>query len=534
MRIMKSDELKEAMKESPKRYTNPFLSDEENEKVNFWNDQELEHSHIKDGLINNCEGDKFRNSLAPCNVPSEFCVKETELYTDKNVMECELPELLVCYKEGVFHVKDICMDEGIPDGESVMFDENNNEILKHERLIFSPTEDYYMESKLCSGTNGKIDRDLPIVEPTYDCMNFEGIQDKLIEKNSDVFSETKIDADLTVPLPVSDQRNMITDTDIQNEDLQNSIPDKDYEDSDLIAAGRINDCGNAKNISTDMDFQNHNLNLIPVKDYEDAAAKECGISEEVSDSVVPNELKNMSKDDSDNEDGTSTCAPEKLNFSPESDAPPKAAESHGPDVKSSGDLLDNASTEQVVSNSVYLQQERPLPSLKSLLEAIRQQSRQSPTEEICKSTNISNDITMDDGNKCLDLIDGKPELSSSFHKVENLECVNGHSRESDGAPKLHDLDSDNAALVNLVHHGQGESSFSVAGPVSGLITYSGPIAHSGNISHRSDSSTTSTRSFAFPILPNEWNSSPVRMAKADRRRLRKSRGWRHGLLCCRF
>lgn len=80
----------------------------------------------------------------------------------------------------------------------------------------------------------------------------------------------------------------------------------------------------------------------------------------------------------------------------------------------------------------------------------------------------------------------------------------------------------------------GESSFSMAGPVSSLITYSGPIAYSGNLSLRSDGSTTSTRSFAFPVLHNEWNSSPVRMAKADRRIFRRHRGWRHGLLCCRF
>ncbi|XP_047342427.1 uncharacterized protein LOC124945939 [Impatiens glandulifera] len=78
----------------------------------------------------------------------------------------------------------------------------------------------------------------------------------------------------------------------------------------------------------------------------------------------------------------------------------------------------------------------------------------------------------------------------------------------------------------------GESSF---GPVSGLITYSGPISYAGSISIRSDSSTTSARSFAFPVLQCEWNSSPVRMVKADRRHYRRHRGWwKHGLLCCRF
>ncbi|KAK8260065.1 hypothetical protein V6Z12_D13G097500 [Gossypium hirsutum] len=85
-----------------------------------------------------------------------------------------------------------------------------------------------------------------------------------------------------------------------------------------------------------------------------------------------------------------------------------------------------------------------------------------------------------------------------------------------------------------LQNGNGESSFSAAGPLTGLISYSGPIAYSGNLSLRSDSSTTSTRSFAFPILQSEWNSSPVRMAKADRRQYRRHRGWRQGFLCCRF
>ncbi|CAN1152310.1 hypothetical protein LINPERHAP2_LOCUS18675 [Linum perenne] len=60
------------------------------------------------------------------------------------------------------------------------------------------------------------------------------------------------------------------------------------------------------------------------------------------------------------------------------------------------------------------------------------------------------------------------------------------------------------------------------------------IPHPGSISMRSDSSTTSTRSFAFPVLQNEWNSSPVRMAKADRRLLRKHRRWKQRILCCKF
>lgn len=90
----------------------------------------------------------------------------------------------------------------------------------------------------------------------------------------------------------------------------------------------------------------------------------------------------------------------------------------------------------------------------------------------------------------------------------------------------------------LGRHDLGESSFSVAGPASGSITYSGPIAYSGSLSLRSlsirsDSSTTSARSFAFPVLQSEWNSSPVRMARSDRRQLGKDKSWGR-FLCCKF
>lgn len=66
--------------------------------------------------------------------------------------------------------------------------------------------------------------------------------------------------------------------------------------------------------------------------------------------------------------------------------------------------------------------------------------------------------------------------------------------------------------------------------------YSGPIPYSGSISLRSTSSTASTQSFAFPILAQEWNSSPVRMAKPDKRQLRKQNHSKMKMccICCKF
>ncbi|XP_019091444.1 PREDICTED: uncharacterized protein LOC104740021 [Camelina sativa] len=85
-------------------------------------------------------------------------------------------------------------------------------------------------------------------------------------------------------------------------------------------------------------------------------------------------------------------------------------------------------------------------------------------------------------------------------------------------------------------NGFGERSFSEAEPGLAHISYSGLISVSGNISVRSDGSTVSGSSFAFPLLQSEWNSSPVRMAKPEKTKLRKEKGWRHYslLLCCRF
>ncbi|XP_076953601.1 uncharacterized protein LOC143627724 [Bidens hawaiensis] len=115
----------------------------------------------------------------------------------------------------------------------------------------------------------------------------------------------------------------------------------------------------------------------------------------------------------------------------------------------------------------------------------------------------------------------KPTIASGPELPLNTESALNH----------HDSASNNLAAVA---RGGSDSSFSMAGPVSGLVTYSGPITAYGNISHRSDESNASVRSFAFPILPNEWNSSPIRMAKADPKQSRKHRGWRQAFICCGF
>ncbi|CAA7039308.1 unnamed protein product [Microthlaspi erraticum] len=141
-------------------------------------------------------------------------------------------------------------------------------------------------------------------------------------------------------------------------------------------------------------------------------------------------------------------------------------------------------------------------------------------------------------------IDGREESATKEAKTEepkadSLRYISSEMAEPKN-PLLNDVLEDSDDHQHLfsgnLQNGSVESIFSEEESGFTHITYSGPISVSGSISVRSDGSTVSSRSFAFPILESEWNSSPVRMVKAEKRPIRKKKGWRHYslLLCCRF
>uniref|UniRef100_A0A7N0T5V2 Uncharacterized protein n=2 Tax=Kalanchoe fedtschenkoi TaxID=63787 RepID=A0A7N0T5V2_KALFE len=122
--------------------------------------------------------------------------------------------------------------------------------------------------------------------------------------------------------------------------------------------------------------------------------------------------------------------------------------------------------------------------------------------------------------------DKKPEAPSIPSSLDS-----GPFRASDDKKTLPDIPANAVQL----QHDPLESSFASMNPYPPLVSYSGQIPFSGSMSLRSESSVaTSNRSFAFPVLQTEWNASPVKMAKANRRQLRKQGRWRHTLLCCNF
>ncbi|XP_075522222.1 uncharacterized protein LOC142555296 isoform X2 [Primulina tabacum] len=156
---------------------------------------------------------------------------------------------------------------------------------------------------------------------------------------------------------------------------------------------------------------------------------------------------------------------------------------------------------------------------------------------LAQCASIKDNATGDAQEQSIDVKNEDSDRSSDVILVQhgnNKDMENEMTRDGRGIEQ-HSINhghknSDEVSVVSQLRHDEGESSFTAAG----LITFSGPIANSGSLSLRSDGSAASGRSFAFPILQSEWNSSPVRMAKADRRHFRKQKGWRSGLLCCRF
>lgn len=87
-----------------------------------------------------CNGSDSRDSSSLCNGASDFFETDKNLFTDKNVLECELPELEVCYKEINCQIlKDICIDEGRPEEDINVIESCKDENTGH--LFPQPPDD---------------------------------------------------------------------------------------------------------------------------------------------------------------------------------------------------------------------------------------------------------------------------------------------------------------------------------------------------------------------------------------------------------
>ncbi|XP_051148425.1 uncharacterized protein LOC127263448 [Andrographis paniculata] len=195
--------------------------------------------------------------------------------------------------------------------------------------------------------------------------------------------------------------------------------------------------------------------------------------------------------------------------------------SHG-NENSADDVTEEGSTQKDETNvgkRLPLQEFGTRSFLRSFLDS---------TDVDCKKC-LSREVSCDSAQSNKLHYNSKVESGSiTFNFSANRRAENAESEEKNGH------EEEGHALFPMSHSFRkfdfGESSFSA----NGLVHCSDPVPFSGSISHRSDSSATSARSFAFPILQPEWDSSPVRMTEADRRNFRKHKGWRSGLPCCYF
>lgn len=87
--------------------------------------EEAAHS-VMDGQTANGIEEESKDSETS-TVPHTF-ESDLKSFTDKNVVECELPDFVVCYKESnTPHVKDICVDEGVHEENKILIESSKDE-----------------------------------------------------------------------------------------------------------------------------------------------------------------------------------------------------------------------------------------------------------------------------------------------------------------------------------------------------------------------------------------------------------------------
>lgn len=106
-------------------------------------DSESSDTNVKDGELSRSNEDGTSDCRSPFVAALDLFEGDKSSYTDKNVLEYERPELIVCYKEINYHVvKDICIDEGMPANRRVLLDISEDDNSGNPfRLSLSDDED---------------------------------------------------------------------------------------------------------------------------------------------------------------------------------------------------------------------------------------------------------------------------------------------------------------------------------------------------------------------------------------------------------
>ncbi|KAJ4973996.1 hypothetical protein NE237_007170 [Protea cynaroides] len=429
----------------------------------------------RDDLING-RGNKMEDCMTPCTVPStEVELSEKgECYMDKSVMNCKVPEQIQCLKVDACHVvKDISVDEGLSSPDRALIEHGEVKSLVghyHDMNVSGQCNSENLSHR--NEVNSLSNDDATCNEMnSAELIRNENVSIQCCSKNQLQKGEGNIDA--KIPHNILEEgvvpENMLL---FHNSDKENCHPDSYHFKSDKARQHSEQE----QHCSVESLLQK-NEGKIEAND---------AITKGVSDDVLPLNALLLQK----------------------------------PDLENS----------RLVSSNFNGNEEE-------------QQSEQETSEELITAYSTVCSVAEEPRNSnCF----FKPPLDSKVERgsiIFNFDCPTTSSREENphnayrqrlqtlpGGFEDGTVDSlTTSSRSFLIQDGHGESSFSAMGPMSGPISYSGPISHSGpvpfsgSISLRSDSSTTSTRSFAFPALHTEWNSSPVKMTDSDRRHFRKHR-----------
>lgn len=352
-----------------------------------------------------------------------------ETFTDKNVMECDLPELEVCYKDIDCQIlKDICVDEGRPERDINVIESFNDE---KPGLLFP--------------------------EPPNEKVHFEAAEDSSQECTNN---------------PCATQCGSKDENDgeilVSEEKLESSLDDSfDPENSVQIGEANCGTTGKAETDSKDI-CEGNNVTQPPDQILNGKTGSESPDASSTHNSKVESRIITFNFNSPGPvvvDSGVTASADEQCEHS---------AESAEAVIKEhSAESADAVITENVQEQLVNIVDRN---SDGGSAQQVGSEDSSGETAHESKDATNDNDSTSDD-----------PVLISNNQNVQAVEPKAPQHERSNS--------SGHASVVNQSYRDAGETSFSAAS----LISYSGPIAFSGSLSHRSDGSTTSAKSFAFPV-----------------------------------
>ncbi|XP_019057036.1 PREDICTED: uncharacterized protein LOC104805213 isoform X3 [Tarenaya hassleriana] len=470
----------ESLEDDAKPHCHPDNNWEDNELKIPGNGNENACDLFVDKLDDENGGDKVNGDHF--SAEGDSLEKEGSVfYMDKSVTACDLPEIVVCYKENTYHVvKDICVDEGVAVKEKSSSNENDScKCISDQCGSEDPVKAQAIVNAFTAtamGTSGSKSSDIIPVEVNEhsEFCNASVSGSESVAMHRDVKDATEKTPDVQEPSTGDcadagesrkrDQENLIATGEVMDYANCSDVEDMPTLDAPETSPGT----GSDKHICT----QGKTENLL-AKDEVDAEGITTKDSLTLADVMSMEDCKKLFNHNH---------------------------KSHGPEEQCSQESSGKRSLESGALS----------------LEVDGTENSRTGEENSCCDKN-------DDSSKA-SRVDS--ETGSRSNELQRIEPGSYYYLPEDPG--------DHRQFPSHFMSGFGETSFSAAEPVSGHITYSGPIAFSGSLSVRSDGSTTSTRSFAFPVLQSEWNSSPVRMAKADKRHIRSRKSWRDALCCCSF